>query len=99
MARGTWQVLSGAGLLAAVVLMTVHTVTGSTRAFQLDRRTGIAAGVCGLALVVAAVAATIWSVQSWGLRGGIVAAAVWVALMAALALAGRRGPMRIREGQ
>ncbi len=98
-ARGTWQVLSGAGLLAAIVLMIVNTVTGSTRAFQLDRRAGIAAGLYGLTLVVAAVGATIWSVRIWGLRGGLVAAAVWVALMAALALAGRWRSMRIREGQ
>jgi len=97
LARWTWLVLGSAGLLAGAALLVVDAAVGMTQAFALDMSFGISAGVSGVIVAAAAVAATAWAVQS--VPGGtLTAVCAWVLFAVAAGAVGMVKSRRSRGG-
>lgn len=88
LARWTWLVLGGAGMLAGAALIVVDAVIGCTHAFELESSQGAGAGVSGLVLVAVALGASVWMGQRWDMKGGLIAVGAWAALAMVFAVVG-----------
>ena len=86
--------LGSAGLLGGAAALIVDLTVGCGQASRLEPQVGAAAGVAGLAVVVAATGGVVWTFGRWGPAWGLAAAAACLAaggIVAALSrIAARR---------